>query len=193
MPGLVGYQALEQIRKIPGMEIVPAIAVTGSTHRDDVFSAYIRKPFSRRELFDELAEFLPRHAPADPSLPVETTIPSELPTGPAPPELVVQLRQLLAGPWPVLCNSMAINETKTFARQLEIMAEQWQYKPLTAYAVKLLHDAETYAVIDLEKHLGDFAVLVEQFAGNKENNVTDGLGHSATPPSAAGSSQSPQV
>ena len=31
------------------------------------------------------------------------------------------------------------------------------------YAQKLLRDAENYAVTDLEKHLGEFAVLVEQF------------------------------
>ena len=63
MPGLDGRQTLAEIRKIPGMELVPAIAVTGSTHDDNYFTAYIRKPFSVRELFDELAEFLPRYTP----------------------------------------------------------------------------------------------------------------------------------
>jgi len=96
------------------------------------------------------------------------------------------LRQLLVEPWSGLCNSMGINETKTFARQLEILAEQWQYKPLTAYAVKLLHDAETYAVTDLERDLGQFAVLVDQFAENKESSIKVENGGSAiTSPESA--------
>jgi len=179
MPGMDGSQALAEIRKIPGMELVPAIAVTGSTEEADSFSGYIRKPFSTRDLFDQLAEFLPRQAADDSVVPVE--ILSEPPAGPAPTELLNELRQLLVEPWPALCNSMAVNQIKTFAQRLDILAEQWQYKPLTFYAGKLLQDAETYAVADLETHLGEFPELVEQFARNKENNMTDESGRSAAP------------
>jgi CheY-like chemotaxis protein len=179
MPGLDGRQTLAEIRKIPGMELVPAIAVTGSTHAADSFSAFLRKPFSSRELFNELAEFLPRHVPPD--APAQTGTPAvvEAPDGPVPPELLKQLRQLLIGPWPALCNSMAINEIKTFARQLDILAKEWHCSSLSAYAEKLLHDAETYAVADLEKHLGEFAALVEQLGQNKEECVTNENGSSA--------------
>ena len=182
MPGMDGRQTLVEIRKIPGLELVPAIAVTGSTHDDGSFSAYIRKPFSTRELFDQLAEFVPRNAPDDPLTPTGTPPAPEAPAGPAAPELLKQLRERLVAPWPALCNSMAINEIKSFARQLDILAEQWQYKPLTTYAGKLLLDAETYAVTDLEKHLGEFPALVEQFARNKENSGTNESGRSAVPP-----------
>jgi signal transduction histidine kinase len=176
MPGMDGRQALAEIRKIPGMELVPAIAITGSAHQDDYFSAYIRKPFTMRELFDELAAFLPRHISSDPPAQEAAPEAEEVPIGPIPPELLKQLQQMLVEPWAGLCNSMAINETKTFARQLDILAEQWQYKPLRAYAGKLLHDAETYAVNDLEKHLGEFSALVEQFAQDKEKSVTEERG-----------------
>jgi signal transduction histidine kinase/DNA-binding NarL/FixJ family response regulator len=188
MPGMDGKQAFTEIRKIPGMELVPAIAVTGSAHEDDYFSAYIRKPFSMRELFDALAEFLPHHLPSSPPASKAELAAPETPAGPIPPELLKQLQEMLVEPWPGLCNSMAINETKIFARQLDILAEQWQYKPLRAYAGKLLHDAETYAVIDLEKHLGEFSAVVEQFAQDKENSLTDERGGSAAlPPDKAGS------
>ncbi len=178
MPGMDGHQTLAEIRKIPGMELVPAIAVTASTQQDDYFSGYIRKPFSRHELFNELAEFLPRHLPSD--LPARGETTAETAAGPTPDELLAQLRQLLVEPWPSLCNTMAVNETKTFARQLEILAGQWHCKPLNAYAAKLLEDAETYAVTDLEKHLGEFAALVEQLT--RENNFTDQSGRTAAPP-----------
>ncbi|HUE35981.1 MAG TPA: ATP-binding protein [Candidatus Acidoferrum sp.] len=193
MPGMDGRQALAEIRKIPGLELVPAIAVTGSAHDDGSFSAYIRKPFSTRELFDQLAEFVPRHAPDDPLTPSGTPAAPEAPPGPAPPELLKQLREWLVAPWPALCNSMAISEIKSFARQLDILAEQWQYKPLTIYAGRLFQDAETYAVTDLEKHLGEFPALVEEFARNKEKSGTDESGRSAVPiPEGTGSEPPPR-
>jgi signal transduction histidine kinase/CheY-like chemotaxis protein len=188
MPGMDGRQALAEIRRIQGLELVPAIAVTGSTHNDNYFNGFVHKPFSPRELFDELAEFLPRHGAgaADDSANVETSVPEEAADGPISDELLSQLRQLQADPWPALCNSMAINETKTFACRLEILGEQWHCKPLTAYAGKLRHDAETYAVNDLEKHLGEFAVLVETFAQNKEKSLADESSGPTAPPPGAG-------
>jgi hypothetical protein len=126
---------------------------------------------------------------------LETSVPAETVVGTVPDELLSQLRQLLADPWPGLCDTMAVNETKTFACRLEILAEQWHCKPLTVYAGKLRHDAETYAVNDLEKHLGEFAVLVETFAQNKERNLTDeSSGPTApTPPDATGSVTAPTL
>jgi signal transduction histidine kinase/CheY-like chemotaxis protein len=171
MPGMDGRQALAEIRKIPGMELIPAIAVTASTQQDDYFSGFIHKPFSRRDLFDELAEFLPRHVPSDPPAFVEAALPTNKANGSIPPELLAQLHQLLRESWPHLSNTMAVNKTKTFARELEILAEQWHYDPLRAYAGELLQDAETYAVADLEKHLGEFPALVEKFAQDKEKIV----------------------
>ena len=67
MPGMDGDKALAIIRKTPGLEFLPVIAVTASTLINqenalrDQFSGYLRKPFSKRELFNELADFLPRH------------------------------------------------------------------------------------------------------------------------------------
>jgi CheY-like chemotaxis protein len=183
MPGLGGEEALAQIRKIPGMELVPAIAVTGSLQPDDSFSSCLRKPFSTGELFERLAEFLPRHTPVDPSARPETRAPEES-AGPAPRELLAQLRQRLADPWPTLRESMAVNEIRAFARQLEILAEQWHFKPLLVYAGQLLRDAEAYSVIDLEKHLGEFPARVEQFAQNKEKIMTDERQETGAPSAA---------
>jgi CheY-like chemotaxis protein len=165
MPGMDGYQALAHIRKIVGMELVPSIAVTASTLIEEEnmlkekFSGYVRKPFSKRQLFDELSEFLPRHEKKN-----ETGgdgLPSENPPV-CPKELLTQLRQLILDPWPRIRDSVAVNESKTFAQTLEKLGEKWDCLPLIAYAQKLLRDADGYNVIDLEKHLGEFSVLVEQ-------------------------------
>ncbi len=194
MPGMDGHQTLAAIRKIPGMELVPAIAVTGSAQQDGFFSGYVRKPFSPRELFIQLAEFLPRHGSGEKPDHLEPLLPMDTAIGPVPDELLSQLQQLLVDPWPALCNSMAVNETKTFACRLEILAEQWHCKPLTAYAGKLRNDAETYAVNDLEKHMGEFSALVEMFARNKEKNLTDeNSGPNAPRPDTAASAPVPHL
>ena len=171
MPGMDGYQALEMIRKIPGLEFLPIIAVTASnlmsedSKLKERFSGFVRKPFSRRELFNELADFLPRHVKTEPAN--ETKVPGQAATpAPAvaavPKELITELRHLLIEPWPAIRDSMAINESKKFAQQLEGLGQRWQCPRLISYAQILIRDAENYAVADLEIHLGEFAALVEQ-------------------------------
>jgi signal transduction histidine kinase/CheY-like chemotaxis protein len=179
MPGMGGGEALAKIRESAGLELIPVIAVTASSLTDEEnslkeqFSGYVRKPFSKRELFDELAEFLPRHPKSEFNENTDDTDQLDLTNAfanfpPAPEELVAQLRRLVAEPWPSLRDSMAINESKTFARNLENLGQQWQCRPLIIYAQMLLRDAENYSVMDMEKHLGEFAALVERLEQNSK-------------------------
>ena len=171
MPGMDGDKALAEIRKTPGLEFLPIIAVTASNLMSEEnsskerFSGFVRKPFSKRELFDELADFLPRNPKAEFSnktnLPDQGGIASAAPA-PVPKELISQLRLLILDPWPSIRDSVAVNESKVFAQGLEGLGQRWQCEPLVHYAQKLLRDAENYALTDLEKHLGEFAMLVEQ-------------------------------
>ena len=171
MPGMDGDEALAEIRRTPGLEFLPVIAVTASSLTDqensqkERFSGFVRKPFSKRELFDELADFLPQQPKTEPPIESSGSSRTENATAtfaPVPKELVSQLRLLLVEPWPAIRDSVAVNESKVFAQGLEGLGQRWQCEPLVRYAQKLLHDAENYAVTDLEKHLGEFAALVEQ-------------------------------
>jgi signal transduction histidine kinase/CheY-like chemotaxis protein len=176
MPGMSGREALTEIRRTAGLELLPVIAVTASslTAEENLlkerFSGYVRKPFSKRELFDELAEFLPRRADVAAAPGDSAKSDTEMLPGagvPAAKELVDHLRQLLIDPWPSIRDSVAVNESKTFARGLEGLGQRWQCAPLIQYAQTLLRDADNYAVTDLEKHLGEFAALVEQLDQKK--------------------------
>jgi len=164
MPGLAGDEALAAIRKIPGLEKVPCIAVTASMIQDDEdflrqqFNGCIRKPFSRRELFNELARFLPKFV-QDKSAGNGNT---ESDDSPAPPELLANLNELLVEPWPAIRDSVAVNESKEFALRLGEIGQRWRSQPVIDYSRKLLHDAENYSVADLEKHLEEFSILVEE-------------------------------
>jgi signal transduction histidine kinase/CheY-like chemotaxis protein len=171
MPGMDGDEALSEIRKTPGLEFLPIIAVTASNllnHENSLkerFSGYVRKPFSKRELFDELADFLLRQPVTESPKEIsgssrENIVPATF--TPAPKELISQLRRLIVEPWPSIRDSVAVNESKVFAQGLEGLGQRWQCEPLVHYAQKLLLDAENYAVTDLEKHLGEFSALVEQ-------------------------------
>ena len=177
MPGMDGYRVLEEIRKIPTLEFLPIIAVTASNLKSEDnklrerFSGFVRKPFSQLELFEELADFLPRSPRAEPGS--ETTSPSQPEAAPAasapvPKELISQLRLLLIDPWPAIRDTVAVNESKVFAQGLEGLGQRWHCQPLVTYAQKLLLDAENYAVTDLEKHLGEFGALVEQLAQDSQ-------------------------
>jgi len=177
MPGMDGYQVLDEIRKIPTLEFLPIIAVTASNLKSEDnklrerFSGFVRKPFSQLELFEELADFLPQSPRAEPGN--ETASPSQPETAPAasapvPKELISQLRLLLLDPWPTIRDTVAVNESKVFAQGLEGLGQRWHCQPLVTYAQKLLQDAENYAVTELEKHLGEFGALVEQLAQNSQ-------------------------
>jgi signal transduction histidine kinase/DNA-binding NarL/FixJ family response regulator len=176
MPGMGGAAALTKIRTMPGLELTPVIAVTASSLMEEEhplreqFSGYLRKPFSKSELFKELAEFLPQRAPdpqADGAAPsVNGASSVAVNHQPVPRELLAQLQQLLLSPWPTLRDSVAVNESKMFAQGLEGLGQRWQCAPLTAYARKLLADTENYAVMDLEQHLGEFSELVAELGKN---------------------------
>jgi CheY-like chemotaxis protein len=178
MPGMDGREALVQIRQSRGLELLPVIAVSASslwTEAQDLgqrFNGYIRKPFSKRELLEELAQFLPQQpkalngatlpaAPGQPGWPLP-------PDGPVAPDLVAELRRLVAEVWPAVHDAMAINETRAFARQLEALGRKGRCGPLVQYALTLIHDADNYAVVELEQHLGEFSMVADKLERNVE-------------------------
>jgi signal transduction histidine kinase/DNA-binding NarL/FixJ family response regulator len=173
MPEMDGREALHQIRQLPGAELVPVIAVTASSMLDDeqavrgLFASYLRKPFSRQLLFQEIAEFLPR-LPVVPAAvestaaaPIAATQPESRERWPA---LLVTLRQIETTTWPAVCESGAINETKGFGRRLDELGKMAGCSVLRNYAAELIAAADSYAVARLEKILRDFPSLTRSIA-----------------------------
>jgi len=173
MPVMDGRVTLTEIRKQARLASLPVIAVTASsesieeTELQSPFSAYIRKPFSRRALFMALARFLQQASPKD-------RLTQHKPDGtlagiPAPlPEQAVQWRELAcelrrqqASQWPTLRDTLAVNETRAFAHKLFSLGQTVICPPLTAYAATLATLADAYAIGQMECHLGLFPGLVE--------------------------------
>jgi CheY-like chemotaxis protein len=174
MPGLDGREASTHIRKLPGLETIPIIAVTASTLLEDQadleakFNAHLRKPFSKHELFTEVSHFLPRRAKPDVSPEAGETASARgadpAPPAVAPPELKAELNRLTAEEWPTIRDNLAINETKIFAGKLEALAQRWHSPALAAYAQSLAHRAEVYEVVELEAQVDQFPELVKRLS-----------------------------
>jgi signal transduction histidine kinase/CheY-like chemotaxis protein len=171
MPVLDGRETLRAIRKTEGLELLPLVAVTASSLPDEEkdlrerFNGFIRKPFSRRTLYDELTQFLPklekRTTAVESVSPANAKVPAEiLPENAA--AVRAELRRLHEAVWPGLRDSLAINETLAFAGNLGKIARLISNEPLANYAARLTGYAEMYAVNDLQKCLEEFPALVER-------------------------------
>ena len=174
MPGLDGREALAQIRRSPGVDSIPVIAVTASSLQTDEadlrdkFNGYLRKPFSKRELFGEVSQFLPRRANPARALAragsPEVSAKDATTRAGAPPELLRELRRLSTDKWLAIRDSVAINETKAFARTLESLASQHPCPPLVSYAQTLYRRADNLEVVELEQQLHEFPSLLEHLS-----------------------------
>jgi CheY-like chemotaxis protein len=167
MPDMNGLEALEGIRKLPGKEVTPVIAVTASALGGEEegiksrFSGYIRKPFTKEELYDELSGFLPQQECGERAVEPGTAERADLKVIPA--ELVNILRGLQATEWVVLRDSVAINDCGRFAGELMGLARQWQWPPLEVYARTLAEHSGNYAVVEMEHHLLIFPGLIQKW------------------------------
>ena len=183
MPVMDGRATLAEIRKQPTLASLPVIAVTASSESGEEmeiqsqFSAYIRKPFSRRALFVALAEFLQQAPLKDPMKQHncgETLASAAVPLPEEAAqwrELALELRRQEAGQWPALRDSLAVNETRAFAHKLFTLGQAAHCPPLTTYAATLTTFADAYAIGQMESHLGVFPELI----GSIEASLTRSL------------------
>ncbi|HXD00291.1 MAG TPA: CHASE3 domain-containing protein [Verrucomicrobiae bacterium] len=173
MPHLDGHETLAAIRKMPGLELLPVIAVSASDPENDEeqlrrrFNAYIRKPFTRQTLYKELALFLPRRPQTVPAAAggLDDSVDDELVHIAMKARdrevLTEELHTLLASEWAELRESLAINETLALAGKLQSLAQAAHCVPLKAYALALTRHAQTYSVHELENLIAEFPALVQ--------------------------------
>jgi signal transduction histidine kinase len=169
MPEMDGQTALSEIRKLPGAEVLPVIAVTASSMVEDehrlrgLFAGYLRKPFTRRMLFRKMSYFLPRQNAAI----AEGAPAVALPSSPvASPEkwagLAATLRKLEQSEWPAVRDGGVISEIKQFAEKLQHLAATRGCPALAHYASVLVKDADAYAVQRVEEKLAGFPALISE-------------------------------
>jgi len=163
MPVLDGRSALKEIRRRANFGLLPVVAVTASSlaHEEKdlraAFDGYVRKPFSRAQLFSQLAHFIPAR-PAEETPPEEPTE-----SGPAPAAwrpLVDRLHELEQTVWPAVSRAMVLGEVTEFATELQRLAQSAGCAPLDRLATRLLDQSAAFSLDALEKTLEEFPVLI---------------------------------
>jgi CheY-like chemotaxis protein len=183
MPVMTGTEALQKMRTEPDLQSIPVIAVTASSLLSEEgavrrnFSGYLRKPFSRTELYRQIAHFLPQRSRTVPVLlpPVAVEAPKTGTQVAGWENAVRRLRQMQSSSWPVLQKTLAITEAKEFACRLLTIADQADCPPLRSYAADLNRHADSFAADDLERHLAAFPQLIELL----EERITHTTAHAA--------------
>lgn len=164
MPVMDGRTALAELRKTQGLELLPVIAVTASSMAREegdlrqVFDGYVRKPFSRSQLFEEMSQFIKRHEPA--AMPPAQDVEDEPAEEWRP--MVAELRRLQASSWISVKDAMVMSEISSFATTLAGLGQAARCPRLLEYAARLNKQAEGFALDDLEKSIGEFPALVDE-------------------------------
>lgn len=163
MPILDGREALEHLRQKRDLDLMPVIAVTASSMAKEeevlrkVFNGYLRKPFSRHQLFQELERFV---AKVDPPVPTAKEI---LPHNATDwRELARQLRETEANDWPGVRDGMVLSEVIAFGNRLRSLATKHGCPKLECFANQLIEEGESFSLGNLEKSLAAFPALVEE-------------------------------
>ncbi len=181
MPKIDGRKALQIIRSDAELPAMPVVAVTASSLLNKekalrkAFDGYLRKPFSKAQLFRELARRLPLAEPAAGSgeagdgsgsdLPATGVKGIEVPTVPDGriddwKRLADELSELELSSWQTVSQTLAIQTIIEFARNLIRLADKHECPILREYADTLHTRAEHFQLAALERQLNGFPELV---------------------------------
>ena len=154
MPRLSGEQALQRIRANPKWRDLPVVALTASSMNEDEhwvrarFDGYVRKPYSKSDLFEALAmHFPPRREEngvpaAKPAEPIVTRDP-----GPRrhDGEALAELNALRAS-LPAMRGHLRVREVAATAGHLEGLAGRLDWPALHKYAADLKESVDAFDV-----------------------------------------------
>ncbi|GGA83749.1 hypothetical protein GCM10011521_22680 [Arenimonas soli] len=156
MPVLSGDQALQRIRANPRWRDIPVVALTASSMSEDEnwvrarFDGYVRKPYSKADLFEALAlHFPPRRDDA------ETTAPApDVPAAPDPgplrhdAEALAELKALRAT-LPAMRGNLRVREVAAAAGHLEGLAGRLDWPRLAGFARELKEAVDAFDVTSM--------------------------------------------
>lgn len=177
MPGLNGYEAVERIREIPGLESVPVVIVTASALREEVKSLgkyvyrVLYKPLVRMELLSTLMDILPHTLVSMEDLHVENSPPQEPveevydTLRDAADKLHIVLPVLKNQFLPLLNDLQAVpvlDEVEAFARDLRDTGAKFGVDALASYGETLLRQVRNLDVLAFTATLAEFLPLLQR-------------------------------
>jgi len=173
MPRLSGEQALLRIKADPDSAEVPVIAVTASSMSADEhwlrtrFDGYVRKPFSKADLFVALAAHFQPSPEADPAAAGAAAAaappPSPVP-GRSDARALAELERLRREEFPALRAHLRMREAALLAETLARLAETLDWPLLADHAAALAQAVDSFDVPAVKRLLDDCPM--PEVAGN---------------------------
>ncbi|MDQ2971381.1 MAG: ATP-binding protein [Pseudomonadota bacterium] len=177
MPGMNGRDAYARMREDPALQAMRVIAVTASSMADEekelrsTFHGYIRKPFTREELYFELARLLPVAAASSHTDEGEDKTDADSDRA----ALLLRLHALETGTLPRLQSTLAMREVREFANELRAIATDHHSRRLQIYANELAQAAELFDIAAVEATLNRFPAVLRALDGGKmATHTTEG-------------------
>ena len=179
MPVMDGVQATHKLKDDPDLRHIPVIIVTASAMRSEeqelkpIADGFLRKPVSRADLTGQLKHFwkpatTPPEPAAVPDLPPDLY---ELERGIAPgapertAELLAALDPMHETLWPTLCEAPVISEVLEFGETLHALAIENGSPRLLEYAQRLITQANSFELTEMENSLQDFPDVLSALRG----------------------------
>ncbi len=185
MPGLNGYETIERIRQIPGLQAVPVVLVTASALREEVqqlgelVHRVLYKPIAYPELLSVLMELLP-HTFVEHSEPIaeevveledstDNTIAMLVESADRLPPVLAELNANFLPLWHELQAVPVLDELEAFAQDLCELSAKADIPALTSYGDTLLRQVRNLDVMAFTATLAQFLPLLEAM----EHVITD--------------------
>ncbi len=165
MPKMDGYTAAATIKKLAD---VPIIALTASVMKDEYarlkmenFDAHLRKPVLRHELFTALSRFLHyKEEDADASDEVEVVISEKAKANIG--VILGVLAEEIAPLYERVLKNNNIQEIKTLASQLRILAHRYDMTFIERYADELTDAIAIFDIATMQQLLQDYPNVVDK-------------------------------
>ena len=172
MPILDGFTASRRLKADEAVRHIPIVALTAAVMRESeaeisqVCDGFLRKPVSRETLVLELARFLSHRVTPSETETEEAADFSD--SGDLTPEQRARLPELLAvleatrETWESVSATLTINEVEDFANEVQRLATEYGYSPLSQWAQRVVTQATTFDMQGMAGSMPEYLDLLEQ-------------------------------
>ena len=182
MPEMNGYDATLAIKKMAEMKDLPIIAFTASAMKEtekritELFDGYLRKPITKKELFQELRKYLSyqlRKSGAT-STSKENDNENHLLNSLEGIEYLPQLVEVLENEFlkdaETLGNSLVVSNLKEFVERLKIVNQKYPVQLISNFIEDISKNIESFKIIRVKNLIREFPNLLEQFKSRRKLN-----------------------
>ncbi|MCI5124704.1 MAG: response regulator, partial [Candidatus Electrothrix sp. AR5] len=176
MPTSDGYEAARQIEKDKALCHIPIIAVTAFALQQDqekimadgLFDGFLAKPIQQKNLFRELARFVPytevlkKEQSALPAL-CPTEVPQDVSL------LIRQLEKELLPLWQEVCRTKVFSDIERFAEKAKRIGKEHSCTALITYGDNLKTHSCNFAVDKMKTVLYAYPELIEQLTATQQH------------------------